>query len=125
MQEMEKDRDQQRVLKDLRLKKEEIDLKLEEQKAMAELNKIRTESDDPINEGKTANDFNIDIKVVYVGGTETSKTAILYVNGMNYFVRERDRLLKNIEVLTITNNDVTVRFMNQEAKEIIYPFKPE
>lgn len=124
-EQMEKDREQQRRIKDLKMQREETDLEIEEQKALSELNKLKKDSMGSVNEGNSTNDINMDIKIVYLGGTDAQKEAILSINGTNYYVKDKNRPLKNIEVLSITNNDVTIHFLTPDNTTITYQFKPE
>ena len=110
-EQMEKDREQQRRIKNLKMQREETDLELEEQKALSELNKFKKDSIGSVNRENSVDDSNMDIKIVYLGGVEAQKEAILSINGTNYSVKNKDRPLKNIEVLSIANNDVTIRFL--------------
>ena len=124
-EQMEKDREQQRRIKNLKMQREETDLELEEQKALSELNKFKKDSIGSVNRENSVDDSNMDIKIVYLGGVEAQKEAILSINGTNYSVKNKDRPLKNIEVLSIANNDVTIRFLTPLNTTTVYQFKSE
>jgi hypothetical protein len=124
-EEMQKDRQQQRRIKALKMEKEQTDLELEEQKALAELNKFRRNTTDPVNEGAPPNSPDTDIKVAYIGGANLHKEAIVSINGTNYAVKEKERPLKDMEVVAITDNDVTIHFLSPQDTTATYPFKSE
>jgi hypothetical protein len=125
-EQMDKDRDQQRRIKALRLKIEQTDLELKEQQALAEINKLRkSNAGFTKNEGSELNGEIPEMKVLYIGGTDKSKEAILSINNTNYTVKEKMTPLKNVEIISITDKGVNVRFTGKEISDLNIVYRSE
>ena len=70
---MKEEREQERRITDLKMKREETDLELEEQKALSELNRFKQDGIGSVNEGNSTEGPNMNIKIVYLGGTDSKK----------------------------------------------------
>lgn len=121
IEDMEKDRVEQRMIRALKMRKQETDLELEEQKSRAELNRLRNLN--PPQEAKAGDTSNLDVKIIYLGGNETDKEAILSVNGSSYSVKVRDRILEDFEVVSITDTGVIMRSLKAPFQTATYQFK--
>jgi len=121
-EDMERDRQQQRRIKELKMQKEETDLELEEQKALCELMKFKKDNMATVSDRDAG--ANMDIKIVYLGGTDAQKEAILSINGTNYFVKDKESPLKNMRVQSITDDSVTIHFLSPDSIST-YQFKSE
>ena len=79
---LDRDRRQQKQTKDLKTKLEQTNLELEQEKALAELNKLKKENRGAFN-GPTVDGQNElpEIKVEYIGGDSVKKEAILSIGG--------------------------------------------
>jgi hypothetical protein len=123
---LDRDRRQQRQTKDLKIKLEQTDLELEQEKALAEIYKLKNENmevfKDPALGGQK--DFP-EIKVEYIGEGGDKKEAILSIAGVNYQVKEKDVPVDSIEVRSISDTGVILHFsVPQESIKTVY-FKPE
>jgi len=125
-EQMDSDRLQQKKIKMLRMQLEQTNLKLEEEKALSEIGKLEKENAGVVNDSNNdGQDKYPDIKVIYIGGTPESKEAILSINGNNYSVKEKNRPVKNVEVLSITDMSVTVHFMLPQELTTTIDYRPE
>jgi hypothetical protein len=106
-EQMDADRNQQRQIKMLKMQLEQVNLQLENEKAMAEINKLKSETAGYVRYPQV-NSGVPNIKIIYIGGAETSKEAILSINGTSYSVKVNDRPVTNVEVLGITDQGVKV-----------------
>ncbi|MDE2028168.1 MAG: hypothetical protein KGK03_05030 [Candidatus Omnitrophica bacterium] len=67
-EEMSMDRQQLRRIRVLKMKREETDLELEEQKALSELNKLKMDNLALDNGANPADSSNVNIRIEYLGG---------------------------------------------------------
>jgi sRNA-binding carbon storage regulator CsrA len=110
-EQMDADRNQQRQIKILKMELEQVHLQLENEKAKAEINKLKKEDAAYVKDSNVQDSSGFPrIKVVYIGGTETQKEAILAIDGTSYSVKENDKPIEHAEILGITNNSVKVHF---------------
>lgn len=125
-QQLDRDRKQQKQTKDLKIKLEQTNLELEEQKALAEINKLKNENNVAFNEPGIDGQNNLpEIKIDYIGGDIRKKEAILSITGINYQVKEKSNPISNIQVLTITDSSVTVHFGAPQDLTKTFDYKPE
>ena len=125
-EQIESDRLQQKKIKTLKLQLEQTNLQLEQEKSLSEISKLEKENTGVVNvsNGQGQGKYP-DIKVIYIGGTAESKEAILSINGNNYSVKEKNRPVKNVQVLSITDTNVTVHFNLPQDLMTTIEYKPE
>ena len=125
-QQLDRNREEQKQTKYLKIKLEQTNLKLEQEKALAEINKLKTENigafNDPLPEGQK--NFP-EVKVEYIGGDNDKKEAILSIAGTNFQVKEKSSPTDNLQVVSISDSSVTVHFSapRELTKTIVY--RPE
>lgn len=125
-EQMDSDRLQQKKIKMLKLQLEQTNLQLEQVKARSEISKLEKENTNVVSDSNDQGQDKIpDVKVNYIGGTEESKTAILSINGNNYSVKEKNRPVKNMQVLSISDTAVTIHFDQPKDLQAIIEYKPE
>jgi hypothetical protein len=125
-EQMDSDRLQQKKIKILKLQLEQTNLQLEQEKALSEISKLEKENTSVVNvSNDQGQDKYPDVKVIYIGGTAEEKEAILSINGNNYSVKEKNRPVKNVQVLSITNTAVTVHFNLPQDLSTTIEYKPE
>lgn len=110
-EQMDQDRNQQRQIKMLKMQLEQASLQLENEKALTEINKLKKENTGYVKDSnpKMGDDFP-SIRVLYIGGTDSSKEAIISVDGVSYSVKEKDKPMSNLEILSVTDKSVKVHF---------------
>ena len=125
-EQIESDRLQQKKIKTLKLQLEQTNLQLEQEKSLSEISKLEKENTGVVNvsNGQGQGKYP-DIKVIYIGGTAESKEAILSINGNNYSVKEKNRPVKNVQVLSITDTAVVVHFNLPQDVTTTIEYKPE
>jgi len=125
-EQIESDRLQQKKIKTLKLQLEQTNLQLEQEKSLSEISKLEKENTGVVNvsNGQGQGKYP-DIKVIYIGGTAESKEAILSINGNNYSVKEKNKPVKNVQVLSITDTNVTVHFNLPQDLMTTIEYKPE
>ena len=110
-EQLDRDRRQQRQTKELKNKLEQTNLELEQEKALAEINKLKKENQGSFNEPSSDGQTNVpDIKVNYIGGNDVKKQAIITIGNNSYQVKEKSSPIDNVQVISITNSNVTVHF---------------
>jgi hypothetical protein len=125
-EQIENDRLQQKKIKTLKLQLEQTNLQLEQEKALSEISKLQKEDTSVVNvSNDRGQDKYPDIKVIYIGGTADKKEAILSINGNNYSVKEKNKPVKNVEVVSITDAAVTVHFDLPQDLMTTIEYKPE
>jgi len=108
---MDKDRNQQRRIKMLKMQLEQINLQLDNEKAFTEINKLKKENAGYVKDSNSQAGTGFpSIRIIYIGGTDIEKEAILSIDGTSYSVKEKDRPVANMEVLGVTNQGVKVHF---------------
>jgi len=108
---MDRDRNQQRQIKMLKMQLEQVNLQLDNEKALTEINKLKKENAGYVKDPspQAGMDFP-SVRVIYIGGTDTDKEAILSIDGASYSVKAKDKPVANMEVLGVTNQGVKVHF---------------
>jgi hypothetical protein len=108
---MEKDRNQQRRIKMLKMQLEQVNLQLDNEKALTEINKLKKENAGYVKDSspQAINGFP-NIRIIYIAGTDMDKEAILSIDGSSYSVKEKDRPIANMQILSVTNQGVKVHF---------------
>jgi hypothetical protein len=110
-EQLEQDRKAQKETKLLKTKLEQTNLELDQEKALAEINKLKIDNvgafKDPSED--TQKDFP-EIKVDFIGGDSAKKEAILSIGGNDYQVKEKSNPTDNIQVVSITDSSVTLHF---------------
>jgi len=125
-QQLDRDRQQQKQTKDLRIKLEQTNLELEEEKALSEISKLKKENTAPLNESSADGQKNLpEIKVNYIGGDNLKKEAIISIAGTDYQVKENSNPTADIQVMSISNLGVTLRFNTPEKLIKTFEYKPE
>ena len=108
---MDKDRNQQRQIKMLKMQLEQINLQLDNEKALTEINKLKKENAGYVKDSNSQAGIGFpSVRIIYIGGTDIGKEAILSIDGTSYSVKEKDRPVSNVEVLSVTGKSVKVRF---------------
>ncbi len=108
---MDKDRNQQRQIKMLKMQLEQINLQLDNEKALTEINKLKKENALYVKDSNSQTGTGFpSIRIVYIGGTDIEKEAILSIDGTSYSVKEKDRPVANVEILGVTDKSVKVHF---------------
>jgi len=124
--ELDHDREEQKQTKFLKAKLEQTDLELEQEKAQAEIDKLRKEDKGNYKELAIDGQKNIpDVIVEYIGGNDVKKEAILSIAGSNYKVKERSSPLDNIQVISISDSSVTLHFSAPQELTKTIDYKPE
>ena len=125
-EQLDRDRQQQRLTKELKNKLEQTDLQLEEEKALAEINKLKKENmgafDEPNSDGQT----NLpEIIVDYIGGDSVKKEAIISIGGTTYQVKDKSNPTENVQVVSISDTGITVHFNAPINLTKTIDYKPE
>jgi hypothetical protein len=108
---MDKDRNQQRRIKMLKMQLEQVNLQLDNEKAVTEINKLKKENAGYVKDSNSQVGTGFpSIRIIYIGGTDTEKEAILSIDGTSYSVKEKDRPVSNVEILSVTDKNVKVHF---------------
>jgi len=108
---MDKDRNQQRQIKMLKMQLEQINLQLDNEKALTEINKLKKENAGYVKDSNSQAGIGFpSVRIIYIGGTDIEKEAILSIDGTSYSVKEKDRPIANVEVLSVTDKGVKVHF---------------
>lgn len=125
-QELAQDREEQKQTKLLKNKLEQSNLQLEDEKVIAEINKLKTENMGNFKDlsDSTENSFPA-INVEYIGGDEIQKEAVLSIAGSNFQVKEHSKPTDKIQVLSISDSSVTLHFDAPYALTKTFEFKPE
>ena len=125
-EQMDNDRLQQKKIKILKLQLEQTNLQLEQEKALSEISKLEKENAGVVNVATDqGQDKYPDVKVIYIGGTAEKKEAILSINGNDYSVKEKNKPVKNVEVLSITDTGVFLHFILPQDLKLNIEYKPE
>ncbi len=123
---LDRDRQQQKLTKDLKNKLEQTNLELEEEKALAEINTLKKENMGAFNEPNSDGQNNLpEIKVDYIGGDSVKKEAILSIGGTTYQVKEKSNPTDNIQVVSISDTSVTLHFRAPQDLTKTIDYKPE
>ncbi len=108
---MDKDRNQQRQIKMLKMQLEQINLQLDNEKALTEINKLKKENAGYVKDSNSQAGTGFpSIRIIYIGGTDIEKEAILSIDGTSYSVKEKDRPVANVEILSVTDKGIKVHF---------------
>jgi hypothetical protein len=125
-QELDSERLRHKQTRDLRNKLEQTNLELEEQKALAQINKLKKENRGAFNEENTDAQNNLpEIKVDYIGGDTVKKEAILSIGGTSYQVKEKSMPRADVQVISISNSGVTLHFTAPRELTKTIDYKPE
>ena len=112
---LDRDREEQKQTKYLKTKLEQTQLEYEQQKAIAEINKLKMADTQGFKVPDTDDTKSIpDIKVEYIGGDSTRKEAILSIAGASYPVKEKTKPTDSIQVMSISDTSVTVHIMSPQ-----------
>jgi len=123
---LDRDRQQQKLTKDLKNKLEQTNLELEEEKALAEINTLKKENMGAFNEPNSDGQNNLpEIIVDYIGGNSVKKEAILSIGGTTYQVKEKSNPTDNIQVVSISDTSVTLHFRAPQDLTKTIDYKPE
>jgi len=125
-EQLDRDRKQQKQTKDLKIKLEQTNLELEQEKALAEINKLKKENMGTFDEPAVEGQKNLpEIKVDYIGGSGVKKEAILSIGGQSYQVKEKSSPTPSIQVVSISDSSVTLHFSAPEELTKTIDYKPE
>jgi len=125
-QQLDHDRKEQKQTKYLKTKLEQTNLELEQEKALAEINKLKMENTQGFKEPASDEQKNMpEIRVEYIGGGRLKKEAILSIAGVNFQVKEKSSPVDNIQVVSISENSVTLHFSAPENLTKTIDYKPE
>jgi len=122
----DRDRQQQKMTKDLKNKLEQTNLELEQEKAISEINKLKKQDVGEFNEPSRDAQNNLpEIKVEYIGGNSVKKEAILSIAGTTFQVKEKSIPTDNIQVVSISDTGVTLHFSAPQQLTKTIDYKPE
>lgn len=108
---MDKDRNQQRQIKMLKMQLEQINLQLDNEKVLTEINKLKKENAGYVKDSNLQVGTGFpSVRIIYIGGTDIEKEAILSIDGTSYSVKKKDRPVTNVEILSVTDKSVKVHF---------------
>lgn len=125
-EQLDRDRLQQKHTKDLKIQLEQTDLELEQEKALAQINKLKKENVGAFNEPAVDGQNNLpEIIVNYIGGDNAKKEAILSIGGTSYQVKEKSNPIANIQVVSISDSSVTLHFSAPQDLIKTIEYKPE
>lgn len=125
-EQLDHDRRQQKQTKDLKIKLEQTNLELEQEKAISEINKLKKENMGSFNEPAADGQNNLpEIKVDYIGGDSIKKEAILSIGGASYQVKEKSSPITNVQVMSISDSSVTLHFSAPQDLTKTIDYKPE
>jgi len=125
-EQFDSDRRQQKETKDLKIKLEQTNLELEQEKALAQINDLKKENRGAFNDPAIDGQNNLpEIKVDYIGGDSVKKEAILSIGGVNYQVKEKSSPTDNIQVVSISDSSVTVHISAPQDLIKTIEYKPE
>jgi len=125
-QQLDRDRQEQKQTKYLKTKLEQTNLELEQEKAIAEINKLKMENRGTFKEPGIDGQKNLpEIKVEYIGGDSVKKEAILSIAGANYQVKEKSSPTDTIRVVSISDSGVTLHFSGPPELTKTIDYKPE
>jgi len=118
---MDRDRNQQRQIKMLKMQLEQMNLQLDNEKALTEINKLKKENTGYVKDSNPQIGIGFpNIRIIYIGGTDNGKEAILSIDGTSYSVREKDKPVSNVEILAVTDKSVRVHFSSpQELTTVV------
>jgi len=123
---LDRDRQQQKQTKYLRMQLEQTNLELEQEKALAQINKLKMEDRGAFNEPTLDGQKNLpEIKVEYIGGDALKKEAILSIAGLSFQVKEKSNPTDNIQVVSISDSSVTLHFSAPQDLTKTIDYKPE
>jgi len=123
---LDRDREEQKKTKYLKTKLEQTDLELQQEKALAEINKLKTENMGTFKEPSTDGQNGLpEVKVQYIGGDSIKKEAILSIAGTSFQVKEKSSPTDNIQVIAISDSSVTVHFNAPQETTKTIDYKPE
>ena len=125
-QQLDRDRQEQKQTKYLKNKLEQTNLELEQEKALAEINKLKMDNmggyKDPGIDGQK---ILPEVKVEYIGGDSIKKEAIISIAGVNFQVKEKSSPTDSIQVLTISDSSVTLHFSAPQELTKTIEYRPE
>ncbi len=125
-EQLDRDRRQQKQTKDLRIKLEQTNLELEQEKALAQINKLKKENMETFDEPAVEGPKNLpEIKVDYIGGSSVQKEAILSIGGTSYQVKPKSNPTADIQVVSISDSSVTLHFGAPQDLTKTIDYKPE
>jgi len=123
---LDRDREEQKQTKYLKTKLEQTDLELQQEKALAEINKLRMENMGTFKEPSTDGQNGLpEVKVQYIGGDSVKKEAILSIAGTSFQVKEKASPTDNIQVVAISDSSVTLHFNVPQEMTKTFDYKPE
>jgi hypothetical protein len=125
-EQLDHDREAQKQTKYLKTKLEQTNLELEQEKALAEINKLKMDNIGAFKDPTEESQKNLpEIKVEYIGGGATKKEAILSIAGTNYQVKPKSNLTDSIQVMSISDSSVTLHFTAPQDLTKTIDYKPE
>jgi len=124
-QQLNHDRQEQKQTKYLKTKLEQINLELEQEKALAEINKLKMENGTLKETGLDGQKGLPEIKVEYIGGNGAKKEAILSIAGVSFQVKEKSVPLDGVKVLSISDSSVTLHFSTPKELNKTIEYRPE
>ena len=123
---LDRDRQAQKQTKYLKTKLEQTNLELEQEKALAEINKLKIDNMGAFKDPTEESQKNFpEIKVEYIGGNDIKKEAIVSIAGTNYQVKAKSNPTDNIQVVSISDSSVTLHFSAPQDLTKTIDYKPE
>ena len=123
---LDRDRQAQKQTKYLKTKLEQTNLELEQEKALAEINKLKIDNMGAFKDPTEESQKNFpEIKVEYIGGNDVKKEAIVSIAGTNYQVKAKSNPTDNIQVVSISDSSVTLHFSAPQDLTKTIDYKPE
>ncbi len=121
-EQMDKERTQMKNMKLLYMELDQIKLQYEKEKTLSEIKKLRKENIDVTGEMGVSDDKTLEVRVLFIGSSDKQKEAIISINGANYTVKEKEKPVANLEILSISNTGIDVQITGKETiiKTIVY-----
>ena len=125
-QQFDLERQHQREIKDEKIKLEQLNLQLEQEKTIADINKLKKENAGAYNEPTSEGQNNLpEVRINYIGGNSVVKEAIVDMAGTSYNVKEKSSLTDDVKVVSISDTSVTLHFTEPVNLTKTFDFKPE
>ena len=125
-QQFDLERQHQREIKEEKSKLEQLNLQLEQEKAIADINKLKKENAGSYNEPTSDGQNNLpEIRVDYIGGDSTRKEAIVDMAGTSYQVKDKSNMTDDVQVVSISDSSVTLHFNEPNNVTKTFDYKPD
>ena len=107
-------------------KLQQLNLQLDEEKAISEINKLKKENAGAYNEPTSEGQSNLpEVRIDYIGGDSSHKETIVDMAGTSYRVKDKSNLTDHVQVVSISETSVTLHFSEPVNLTKTFDFKPE